>query len=207
MRKTFYPLLALASFAFLASPASAAFNVTLGATENIQTNNDYKADLNALGLFRISDLGDVITLSGPGAIKFELLAYENGLRDTFSADGSTVLASWTGAANLFAAPLLLGTFDASVASPANWSFSGGVPGGVGSLGFGVFTPRGKAGAMFSTNVLYFGYDDGGGGIDDNHDDGIIRATFVPEPTTWAMLIVGFGMVGFSARRSRNTVLA
>lgn len=27
---------------------------------------------------------------------------------------------------------------------------------------------------------------------------------VPEPSTWAMLIAGFGLVGFSARRRRNT---
>ena len=32
----------------------------------------------------------------------------------------------------------------------------------------------------------------------------IAATAVPEPATWAMLIAGFGMVGFAARRRRST---
>jgi|GEM_PF-1863328 len=30
---------------------------------------------------------------------------------------------------------------------------------------------------------------------------------VPEPTTWALLMVGFGLVGYSARRRRNIVAA
>ncbi len=30
---------------------------------------------------------------------------------------------------------------------------------------------------------------------------------VPEPTTWALLMVGFGMGGYSARRRRNAVVA
>jgi len=39
--------------------------------------------------------------------------------------------------------------------------------------------------------------------------GEIRAllTPVPEPATWAMLIVGFGMVGFGLRRRRQTLAA
>jgi len=36
--------------------------------------------------------------------------------------------------------------------------------------------------------------------------GIDNVSFnaVPEPATWAMLIAGFSMIGFSARRRRNT---
>lgn len=30
---------------------------------------------------------------------------------------------------------------------------------------------------------------------------------VPEPASWAMLVIGFGVVGFSARRRRNVVVA
>jgi hypothetical protein len=46
--------------------------------------------------------------------------------------------------------------------------------------------------------------------DDDHDDFIVKATIVggvPEPTTWAMLILGFGLVGFAARRSRTVATA
>ena len=34
-------------------------------------------------------------------------------------------------------------------------------------------------------------------------DNIAASAAVPEPATWAMLIAGFGMVGFSARRRRS----
>ena len=34
----------------------------------------------------------------------------------------------------------------------------------------------------------------------------VSVSVVPEPTTWAMLIAGFGLVGASARRRRNTAV-
>ena len=36
---------------------------------------------------------------------------------------------------------------------------------------------------------------------------MVSLSAVPEPATWAMLIVGFGMVGFAARRSKAAVAA
>jgi len=55
---------------------------------------------------------------------------------------------------------------------------------------------------------YVGFEDLRGGGDKDYDD--LRFIFsnvsqvaVPEPTTWAMLIAGFGMVGFGARRRRG----
>ncbi|MFZ4382319.1 MAG: PEPxxWA-CTERM sorting domain-containing protein, partial [Sandarakinorhabdus sp.] len=36
---------------------------------------------------------------------------------------------------------------------------------------------------------------------------MVSLTAVPEPATWAMLIVGFGMVGFAARRRKAAVAA
>jgi hypothetical protein len=45
--------------------------------------------------------------------------------------------------------------------------------------------------------------------DDNHDDFIVKATIsaIPEPATWAMMILGFGLVGFAARRSGTVATA
>ena len=37
-------------------------------------------------------------------------------------------------------------------------------------------------------------------------DDVFLTVAVPEPATWAMLLIGFGMVGFAARR-RNRALA
>jgi hypothetical protein len=38
-------------------------------------------------------------------------------------------------------------------------------------------------------------------------ESLVPGAFVPEPGTWAMLIAGFGMVGFAARRRRNRAAA
>lgn len=39
----------------------------------------------------------------------------------------------------------------------------------------------------------------------NPGDNIRVLTLVPEPATWAMLVAGFGLVGFAVRRSRRSV--
>ncbi|MGQ5702152.1 PEPxxWA-CTERM sorting domain-containing protein [Sandaracinobacteroides sp. A072] len=56
--------------------------------------------------------------------------------------------------------------------------------------------------------VYVGFEDILGGGDKDYDD--LRFVFtnvsggaVPEPATWAMLIAGFGLVGFAARRRRT----
>ena len=38
-------------------------------------------------------------------------------------------------------------------------------------------------------------------------DGVTLTAAVPEPSTWAMMLGGFGMVGFIARRRRSTLVA
>ncbi len=48
-------------------------------------------------------------------------------------------------------------------------------------------------------------DDGGGGVsaDADHDDLVIKFQFtsgVPEPSTWAMMVLGFPGMGFLAYR-------
>lgn len=62
--------------------------------------------------------------------------------------------------------------------------------------------------------VYVGFEDISGGGDRDYDD--LRFVFtnvgggevgVPEPATWAMLIAGFGLVGFAARRRRGTVVS
>jgi hypothetical protein len=58
----------------------------------------------------------------------------------------------------------------------------------------------------SFDSIHFFQGPGGGYESDNHTIGtftVAGGSFVPEPATWAMLITGFGMVGYAMRRRRR----
>lgn len=59
-----------------------------------------------------------------------------------------------------------------------------------------------AGTTISSNGLSFIWTSARPG-----DNIRVILSAIPEPTTWAMLIGGFGMVGFAARRQRNVMAA
>jgi len=56
------------------------------------------------------------------------------------------------------------------------------------------------GALTATQ-LHFGVSDGN--FSDNSGQFLITISAVPEPSTWAMMILGFGGLGFLAYRRRN----
>lgn len=56
------------------------------------------------------------------------------------------------------------------------------------------------GQAWATGTLKLFYWDSGG--QDNSDSIRVNVTAVPEPSSWAMLIAGFGLVGAAARRRR-----
>ena len=180
--------------------------ISPGTTMAVPSSNDFQAQLLGLGLDSITTSGAMLTLTGDALISFELLGSESGFDDSFGAGDVTVTetSSFTPWSTVF---LGSDTFSAgSLAGILNFTSVGGVNATVGDDGFGIFwgadTPLAPAG----TNVFYFGFDDQITGQDDDHDDLIIRATIlppVPEPGTWAMLLMGFGAAGFALRRSRQ----
>jgi hypothetical protein len=189
----------------LAVPVEAAqFVVTFPSATPVPGNNDFQSDLAGIGLGYYASSGATLALTGKGKVAFHYLGSESGFKDTFAA--GPVSGSENNADN-WAAPVLLGSAIFNGGAITDWQFGSdrGLSAVVGDDGFGIFLPglRGLTASPYSSSVVYFGFDDQVTNIDDNHDDFIIRATVtgVPEPTTWALLIAGFGLVGMAVRRS------
>lgn len=111
---------------------------------------------------------------------------------------------------LFAGPTS-GTFGftSSAYAPQSYSFSG-----TGPVGFNI--PGVAANAGFNTFNLYFIADNAGSAnfyFEDKGGDNVgiiidnlsLSVAAVPEPSTWAMLILGFGVIGAASRRRRATL--
>lgn len=211
-------ILAAAAMALsLPVTAQAAANVTInfsGATA-IPANNDFQGLLAGLGLTSYASAGASIFLNGPASLVFEFLGSESGFFDTFStAGGLSYTETSSGVINNFAAPILIGTeffAGGDLTKLLNFTSNGGIAATVGDDGFGILLGGGdQSGGTF--NTFYLGFDDQISNIDDNHDDFIVKVTVnspVPEPSTWAMLLFGFGIVGFALRRriSRTAAFA
>jgi hypothetical protein len=196
--------------AVLAAPVSAAeFIVTFDDTTNITRKNDFRHQLAALGLTKYANFGATLSISGPGVVTFHRVGSESGFTNRFTG-GSVTALEVNG--NRFANPVLLGSDVFSQGSLQGQLFfttnGNGDVSQIGSEGFGIFLTRNASGT-FRTNTLFFGFDDLVKNDDDNHDDFIVKATIsaIPEPATWAMMILGFGLVGIAARRSHATAIA
>jgi hypothetical protein len=210
-------LIALAGFTALTAPsvANAGATINFGATTPIPDNNDFKTNLNNLGLTQYATTGASIILDPGQVITFYFVGAESGFSDTFTTTGATPVTmteALNNNENHFGAPILIGadTFAAgTLAGMLNFTSSGpGAPGTVGTDPFAIFLGPNQ---VTGTNVseFYFGYDDQINNVDDNHDDFVIHAIIssVPEPATWAMMLFGFAGIGLAMRRRRSPGLA
>ncbi len=190
-----------------AVPVAAAtqLNVQIGTVTAIPTDNDFRGNLNAIGLVDWTDVGASVSLSGAAPLKFEFLAREAGFDNSFKT--STLSFTSTGGNVGWSAIQLIGTQAYAAGVITDWLFQrpDSTSFGVGTQQFGIFLPGGftSNNGTFSSRVLYLGFDDTGAGPDDNHDDILIRVSVVPEPSSWAMLIAGFGLVGLAMRRNKG----
>lgn len=202
----------LAGLVAASSPASAYVVVTFDDTAPIPGSNDFPGELGALGLTQVATTGASLMLAEDSIITFNLLGSESGFDDTFSA-ADISYTEYTSLLNSFGSPIALGgtTFPAgSLSGILTFTSSGGVDATVGDDGFGIFLGPNVMSGDFLT-VFYIGYDDQITNQDDDHDDLIIQATVtsasaVPEPSTWAMMLFGFGAVGWGMRRARRQTL-
>lgn len=205
-------LIALALLSSLAVPATAhaAAIITFDNKTSISSANNFKSQLATLGLTKYDAQGASILLDSSSIITFHLMGSESSFNDTFSTVSSPALTTTESGSfqNNFAAPILLGSraFSAgSLAGLLNFSSVGGKAATVGQDGFGIFLGKDqKSGAALTT--FYFAYDDEKKNPDKDYDDMIIRATVtsaVPEPQTWALMMIGFGLVGGTMRARRR----
>lgn len=213
-------LLVTAAALSLAGPAAAAtFTIGVNSNAAIPTNNDFKSQLNGLGFDRYAFTGATLNVVAAATeawtIDFSLFGFENAATNTFT--GGTASFTYSGGPVTSSSPLtggISGVGNFSLTNLSSLQFtSAGKPSAtarVGDAGFGLFYKSGAATSGLSN--IYFGYDDNLQ-VDDNHDDGIFRASIrttgaVPEPASWAMMIGGMGIVGMSLRsRRRKTVAA
>ena len=100
------------------------------------------------------------------------------------------------------------TFSAGVFAPGTFSVYSGL-GGTGTL-LGSLTigdPPASPSAFFSTGVSFAGLGKSvlvsGGTGQIGWDDVTLGIGAVPEPTTWAMMLVGFGFVGGAIRSAKR----
>ena len=209
MRKLVMGLLGATALVVASNASAQTVAITPGTTAPVSGLNDFQDELAALGLTSITTTGADLWLSGDALLTFELLGSESGYSDSFDAGA----VSFTENSNFTAwGSMLLGSSAFSAGSLSGdllFSSLGGLDATVGDAGFGIFW--GPNTDFAASNVFYIGYDDQiTNPDDDNHDDLVLRVTVtpaVPEPGTWAMMLMGFGAAGYAMRRRRAPVLA
>lgn len=203
--KTFVLPLAIAA-ATAAMPATAAnFVVTYNSVQSSLpiSGNDFNTELQGLGLGSMSTASSV-SVSGRSRVTYYYLGSESGQTDTFTdTNGSFSPYAENNTNNFGVGGLLIGSVDYNAAGVLGATFaSPSIT--FGNPGFGVFLPANLAArsGSFAASSVYFGFDDMVNNQDDNHDDFIVRADIsaVPEPAMWALMVVGFGLVGTATRR-------
>ena len=188
-------------------PANASLMLTGGSNQTtIPGNNNYQGNLKGLGLTDYVQGGLQATASG--TVIFYYHGQESGWDNSFLANGSTLVTETSGGTSPWnAAGTVIGSISVTSGQALNLAFdsSGGAFHSIGTPEFGIFGSGNLAGGSFSIFAndgrIYFGHDDDGAGPDDNHDDIIISARFVPEPAslmTWSVMAIG--CVGFRRRR-------
>jgi hypothetical protein len=216
MNKFLAALTGLAAIA-LPSMANASATITFGSTTAVPGNNDFQSQLGVLGLTQIAASGANIVLDANSVITFYFLGSESGFNDTFQTTNALPNLATTESSSIenhFSSPVPMGSDTFAAGTLMNqllFTNNGGANGQnatVGQTGFGIFLGPNAISGM-STNTFYFGYDDQKYSPDRDYDDFIIKAVVapLPEPGTWAMMLLGFGAIGVAARRRQRLVPA
>ncbi len=161
------------------------FNLLNPAISTIQTLRDATI---TIGVTEFT--GSSIAFGSDGFTSFDVLAEASRLSFSFrpSPNQSILFATGRGAA-CYLTP-----------QPATFPTNPVPLGGGCSVSYNVDSPRGLYREFFGGSVSSFSVT-----RQDAGQSFISIVAFVPEPATWAMMLVGLGMIGYSLRRRRAMI--
>lgn len=205
-------LLLLTSEAYAVS-----FTTSLGVTVGIPGNNDFQPFFTGLGFTDMLESG-VLSVDAAAILTYEFLGKEAGFNNTFFANGSLLFSNADFGFG-FVSPFQT-AFPPNSVIGSYGSYSTGVAAGVLDFAFGrngmVPTETNALNSLsvsgvdpniafiLSANrdVAYILYDDFGFGIEDNHDDMVVRLTAraIPEPASLLLMASALGVLGACRRK-------
>lgn len=203
--------LAAAAVIVLMGPAKASIVSVIGGSTGSLPANGTAAQNEVIGSV-FGYFGAQLFANGPVKVEYAYLGNEAGNINTFFVLGnltfSTASSQYEDAASATQplAGLMNFAFGANQNTPSvtngyNSSGTDGVP----AFFISFYGKDNKLGALSGTSGV-IAFDDGGGtGADGDYDDIVVRfnVTAVPEPTTWAMMLLGFAGIGLLAYRRRS----
>ncbi|MDX3883356.1 MAG: PEPxxWA-CTERM sorting domain-containing protein [Sphingomonas sp.] len=212
MRRMLVVAAATAAALGLAMPAQSAL-VASGITSvtDVPSDNDFASDLAGLTLTKMAFGYSIGVVGAPVNISVFRVAAESGDNNWVEINGT----NYPEGNDAWDLGDLLITYSQASDGPLSGNISFNSISGLGSPAVALFVPDGvgsNTGDEYISSSLFFGFNDAGS-PDGDFDDYIIRITSVdirsnavPEPHTWLMLILGFGMIGASIRYGRKNVI-
>lgn len=214
--------IALFGLAFMA-PTQAAFIITGGSNNNLPVSgNDYNGDLSGLGFDAMRE-GGYLSVDMDGFVTFRLVGAESAFENTFTVTEHPSLTTSSitelGGSGASKLPFTFGGIGASITIAVtagerlDFQFSNDTNSNIVNNTLSYTLGRlYDLGIVYDTSAialeqLVLAYDDQFStiGVDDNHDDMLIRVDFSPVPVPAAVWLFGSGLIGLAgvARRKKT----
>lgn len=199
------------ALAFLVGPATAfgvpTLSVTGGSSHSVPNTNSFY-----FGVYPTMIESGSLTLSEDASLSYEFLGREAAYNNSFIVDEMLIFSNQNiaspyqsgiapnntlGSYGLYETFGISGNLDFAFGKDSTTAsvFNNANPGfGLANIAFILLSP--------STALILF--DDYGAGIEDNHDDMVIKLTAaaVPEPATAALMFSALGFLGFGTKRRK-----